>query len=160
MAAWLWIPSPTWFVRELKFWWRATPCSATAILRRMPRCCSKRRPRQHCRKCKTAELRSAGQPLRLRSGQARAAVAIMKSLRGLMSRRVPMILVLGMLLAFTIACTNKKSVNPLANVGSKQPDKVLFDKAMDAMRHNRFDVARLTLQTLINTYPDSEYIAR
>ena len=37
---------------------------------------------------------------------------------------------------------------------------MLFDKAMDAMRHNRFDVARLTLQTLINTYPDSEYIAR
>ena len=51
-------------------------------------------------------------------------------------------------------------MNPLANVGSKQPDKVLFDKAMDAMRHNRFDVARLTLQTLINTYPDSEFIAR
>lgn len=71
-----------------------------------------------------------------------------------------MIAVLGMLLAFTAACTNKKSVNPLANVGSKQPDKVLFDKAMDAMRHNRFDVARLTLQTLINTYPDSEFIAR
>jgi outer membrane protein assembly factor BamD len=65
-----------------------------------------------------------------------------------------------MLLAFTAACTNKKSVNPLANLGSKQPDKVLFDKAMDAMRHNRFDVSRLTLQTLINTYPDSEYIAR
>ncbi len=69
-------------------------------------------------------------------------------------------IVLGTLLVLTIACTNKKSVNPLAGVGSKQPDKVLFDKAMDAMRHNRFDVARLTLQTLINTYPDSEYIAR
>jgi len=77
-----------------------------------------------------------------------------------MSRRVPLIVALGVLLAMTIACTNKKSVNPLANIGSKQPDKVLFDKAMDAMRHNRFDVARLTLQTLINTYPDSEYIAR
>jgi len=77
-----------------------------------------------------------------------------------MSRRISLIAVLGMLLVFAIACTNKKSVNPLANVGSKQPDKVLFDKAMDAMRHNRFDVARLTLQTLINTYPDSEYIAR
>ena len=75
-------------------------------------------------------------------------------------RRVHLIAVLGILLAFTAACTNKKSVNPLAGVGSKQPDKVLFDKAMDAMRHNRFDVARLTLQTLINTYPDSEYIAR
>ncbi|MFZ0861493.1 MAG: outer membrane protein assembly factor BamD [Candidatus Sulfotelmatobacter sp.] len=77
-----------------------------------------------------------------------------------MSRRIPLIAVLGMLLVITIACTNKKSVNPLSNLGSKQPDKVLFDKAMDAMRHNRFDVARLTLQTLINTYPDSEYIAR
>ena len=52
-----------------------------------------------------------------------------------------------------IACTNKKVNNPLANVGSKQPDKVLFDRAMDAMKHNRFDVARMTLQTLINTYP-------
>jgi outer membrane protein assembly factor BamD len=60
----------------------------------------------------------------------------------------------------TVACTNKKSVNPLANVGSKQPDKVLFDRAMDAMKHNRFDVSRMTLQTLINTYPDSEFIAR
>ena len=61
---------------------------------------------------------------------------------------------------FTVACTNKKVNNPLANVGSKQPDKVLFDRAMDAMKHNRFDVARITLQTLINTYPDSEFIAR
>jgi outer membrane protein assembly factor BamD len=75
-------------------------------------------------------------------------------------RRIHLMIVLSVLLAFTAACTNKKSVNPLAGVGSKQPDKVLFDKAMDAMRHNRFDVARLTLQTLINTYPDSEYIAR
>jgi outer membrane protein assembly factor BamD len=77
-----------------------------------------------------------------------------------MSRRTVSIAVLGVLLALTAACTNKKSANPLANVGSKQPDKVLFDKAMDAMRHNRFDVARLTLQTLINTYPDSEFVAR
>jgi outer membrane protein assembly factor BamD len=77
-----------------------------------------------------------------------------------MSRRMLSIALLGLLLALTAACTNKKSVNPLAGIGSKQPDKVLFDKAMDAMRHNRFDVARLTLQTLINTYPDSEYIAR
>jgi outer membrane protein assembly factor BamD len=77
-----------------------------------------------------------------------------------MLRRIHLIAVLGVLLAVTAACTNKKSVNPLAGVGSKQPDKVLFDKAMDAMHHNRFDVARLTLQTLINTYPDSEYIAR
>ena len=59
-----------------------------------------------------------------------------------------------------VGCTNKKSVNPIANVNSKQPDKVLYDRAMDAMKHNKFDVARLSLQTLINTYPDSEYVAR
>ena len=75
-------------------------------------------------------------------------------------RRSSIFVVLALLLALTAACTNKKAVNPLANVGSKQPDKVLFDRAMDAVKHNRFDVARMTLQTLINTYPDSEFIAR
>jgi len=75
-------------------------------------------------------------------------------------RRISVLALLALLLAFTAACTNKKVSNPLANVGSKQPDKVLFDRSMDAMKHNRFDVARMTLQTLINTYPDSEYIAR
>src|SRR5438552_13018510 len=64
------------------------------------------------------------------------------------------------LLALAMACTNKKVQNPLSNLGSKQPDKVLFDGAMDAMKHNKFDVARLSLQTLINTYPDSEFVAR
>jgi outer membrane protein assembly factor BamD len=75
-------------------------------------------------------------------------------------RRNSSFVLLGLLLTLTVACTNKKSANPLANVGSKQPDKVLFDRAMDAMKHNRFDVSRMTLQTLINTYPDSEFIAR
>ncbi len=76
-----------------------------------------------------------------------------------MSRRISFA-VLMVALLFSVACTNKKVNNPLANVGSKQPDKVLFDRAMDAMKHNRFDVSRMTLQTLINTYPDSEFIAR
>jgi outer membrane protein assembly factor BamD len=52
------------------------------------------------------------------------------------------------------------SANPLANVASKQPDKELFDKAMNAMKKGRFDVARLDLQTMLNTYPDSEYRMR
>src|ERR1700691_4379730 len=62
--------------------------------------------------------------------------------------------------ACALGSTNKKSNNPLSNVGSKQPDKVLFDRSMDAMKHNHFDVARMTRQTLINTYPDPEFIAR
>jgi outer membrane protein assembly factor BamD len=50
--------------------------------------------------------------------------------------------------------------NPLANVNSKQPDKELYDKAMVAMKKGRYDVARLDLQTLLNTYPESEYRMR
>lgn len=50
--------------------------------------------------------------------------------------------------------------NPLANLKTRQPDAELFDKAMKAMRKGRFDVARLELQTLLNTYPDSEYAMR
>jgi len=76
-----------------------------------------------------------------------------------MSLRTPVI-ALGLTLALTTACTNKKVSNPLAKVDSKQPDKVLFDRGMDAMKHNRFDVARITMQTLIATYPDSEFVAR
>jgi len=76
-----------------------------------------------------------------------------------MQKWLSLIGILALMLALG-ACTNKKVTNPIADVNSKQPDKVLFDRAMDAMKHNKFDVARLTLQTLINTYPDSEYIAR
>ena len=64
------------------------------------------------------------------------------------------------LAALAAGCHHNKVNNPIANVDSKQPDKVLFDRAMDAMKHGKYDVARITLQTLINTYPDSEFIAR
>jgi len=79
-----------------------------------------------------------------------------------MIRRVLCIaLLLGLALQATSCFRKNKNVtNPIANVNSAQPDKVLFDRAMDAMQHNRFDVARLSLQTMINTYPDSEYVAR
>src|SRR5580693_2630689 len=52
------------------------------------------------------------------------------------------------------------SANPLSGVNSKQPDKELFDKAMLAMKKGRFDVCRLDLQTMLNTYPESEYRMR
>ena len=77
-----------------------------------------------------------------------------------MLRRSSVVVILAVVLVFTAGCTNKKVHNPLADVNSKQSDKVLYDRAMDAMKHNRFEVARITLQTMINTYPDSEYLAR
>jgi len=41
-----------------------------------------------------------------------------------------------------------------------EPDKQLYDKAMNDIKHGRHEVGRLGLQTLINTYPDSEYLAK
>jgi len=48
----------------------------------------------------------------------------------------------------------------LASVASNQPDKELFERAMLALKKNKYDIARLDLQTLLNTYPDSEYQMR
>jgi outer membrane protein assembly factor BamD len=53
-----------------------------------------------------------------------------------------------------------KTQNPLANIDSKQPDKSLFDRSMDSMKKAHYQETRTLLETLINTYPDSEYIAR
>src|SRR5436305_7344592 len=53
----------------------------------------------------------------------------------------------------------KKYANPITK-DTQQPDKVLFDKAINDIEHNRFEVARLLLQNLINTYDTSEYLAK
>ena len=49
--------------------------------------------------------------------------------------------------------------NPITK-DTQQPDKVLFDKAIDDIEHSRFERARLTLQTMMNTYDTSEYMAK
>ena len=43
---------------------------------------------------------------------------------------------------------------------TQQPDKVLFDAAIDDIEKSRYERARLTLQTLMNTYDTSEYMAK
>ncbi len=89
------------------------------------------------------------------------------SIEGLLRKSTTLVLVgLCLLLAPAghAAAKKKKKVdltaNPLANVQSKQPDKELFDKAMKALKQGKYDVARLDLQTLLNTYPESEYQMR
>jgi outer membrane protein assembly factor BamD len=52
------------------------------------------------------------------------------------------------------------STNPLTGDKSLQPDKELYDKAMLAMKKGKYDIARLDLQTLMNTYPESEFQMR
>jgi outer membrane protein assembly factor BamD len=55
----------------------------------------------------------------------------------------------------------KKKVNKSTGADNNaQPDKILYDRAMDDIKHGRQEVGRLNMQTLINTYPDSEYLAK
>jgi outer membrane protein assembly factor BamD len=55
----------------------------------------------------------------------------------------------------------KKKVNKSTSAdNAAEPDKILYDKAMADIKHGRHEVGRLNLQTLINTYPDSEYLAK
>jgi outer membrane protein assembly factor BamD len=52
-----------------------------------------------------------------------------------------------------------KYADPIAKK-TDQPDKVLFDRAINDIEHSRYEIARLTLQTLINTYDSSEFLAK
>ena len=56
-------------------------------------------------------------------------------------------------------CLGKKKVAPIAGT-SAEPDKVLFARATQDIKRGRYVVGRLALETLINTYPDSEYLAK
>lgn len=76
-----------------------------------------------------------------------------------MVRKILVSAVLAGVVLASSGCHHKVQ-NPLANVDSKQPDKSLFDRSMDSMKKGRYQEARTLLETLINTYPDSEYIAR
>ncbi len=53
----------------------------------------------------------------------------------------------------------KKYENPITK-DTKQPDKVLYDRAVNDIEHSRYEVARITLNTLINTYDQSEFLAK
>ena len=59
----------------------------------------------------------------------------------------------------TGGCVKRKYENPIGK-DTKQPDKVLFDKAVADIERGRYEVARITLQTLMNTYDTSEYLAK
>ena len=71
------------------------------------------------------------------------------------------ILVAMLMGAFLSSCGfhRKKYENPITK-DTKQPDKVLYDKAVNDIEHGRFEIARITLNTLINTYDQSEFLAK
>jgi outer membrane protein assembly factor BamD len=61
----------------------------------------------------------------------------------------------------TSACgfKRKKYENPITK-DTQQPDKLLFDKSIRDIEKGRYELARLTLNTLINTYDTSEFLAK
>src|SRR5947209_15096618 len=71
---------------------------------------------------------------------------------------VPVIAAL-MLCIVVSGCRKKKYENPITK-DTQQPDKVLFDKAVADIERGRYEIARITLNTLINTYDTSEFLAK
>jgi outer membrane protein assembly factor BamD len=72
-------------------------------------------------------------------------------------RGIALLILFGLVL--TAGCRRRRYENPITK-DTQQPDKVLFDKAIRDIERARFEVARLTLNTLVNTYDTSEYLAK
>jgi len=82
------------------------------------------------------------------------------------ARRPALFVLTGLFLLSATQCDaqflhKKKKLNKSTSAeNTAEPDKILYGKAMDDLKHGRHEVGRLNLQTLINTYPDSEYLAK
>ena len=82
-------------------------------------------------------------------------------------RRLALLLICAFTLATASQCSaqiifhKKKPVDKSTDASNTvEPDKQLYDKAINDIKHGKHEVGRLGLQTLINTYPDSEYLAK
>ena len=60
---------------------------------------------------------------------------------------------------FLTMCSQAQTT-PGTAVSPGQPDKVLFERAMEAMKNSRYAVARTQLQKLIINHPDSDLVPR
>lgn len=68
-------------------------------------------------------------------------------------------ILLAVALLFT-GCGRKTGKLGAGLEGSVEPDRVLYERALEDVQKGRYVAARLNLMTLINTYPDSEYLAK
>lgn len=76
-----------------------------------------------------------------------------------LSLRLAVAVIAAASLVLSTGCRKKKYENPITK-DTLQPDKVLFDKAINDIERGRYEVARITLNTLMNTYDTSEYLAK
>jgi outer membrane protein assembly factor BamD len=77
----------------------------------------------------------------------------------MMVRRVVSMSAVAAALVLMLGGCRHRYDNPISKK-TDQPDKQLFDKAIDDLEHNRFEVARMEFTTLINAYDSSEYLAK
>jgi outer membrane protein assembly factor BamD len=85
-----------------------------------------------------------------------------------MQRRDRFFVLTAGLMAFFFLCSfqflgvigHKKKYDTPITKDTLQPDKILFDRAIKDIEHGNYEVARLTLNTLINTYDTSEFLAK
>ena len=81
-------------------------------------------------------------------------------------RRIPLLLLCAIMLADASVCTaqllhkKKPTDKSTDSTNTVEPDKILYDRATDDVKRGKYETGRLGLQTLINTYPDSEYLAK
>jgi outer membrane protein assembly factor BamD len=76
------------------------------------------------------------------------------------SRFTACALVMSVLFLTPLMCSRAQgpALTPSAQV--QQPDGVLFQRAMKAMKESKFVAARTLLNNLIRNYPDSDYVPR
>jgi outer membrane protein assembly factor BamD len=69
------------------------------------------------------------------------------------------VILLALSFGLLAGCIRHKYETPIVK-NTQQPDKVLFDQAMHDIERGHYEVARISLQTLMNTYESSEYLAK
>lgn len=82
-----------------------------------------------------------------------------------MQRRHPLFVIIASSLAVLLFCGfgfpfRKKKYEAPISKDTLQPDKVLFDRSIKNIEKGNYEVARLTLNTMINTYDTSEFLAK
>jgi len=75
-------------------------------------------------------------------------------------RSIAWSVVMSVLFLAPAAFLHAQGLAPTGNAQVQQPDSVLFQRAMKAMKESRFTAARTLLNSLIRSYPDSDLVPR
>jgi len=74
-------------------------------------------------------------------------------------RSIAFLVATGALFFSLLGFSQAQAAIPGANVDEQRPDKVLFERATWAMETSKYAEARSLLETLIDSHPNSDYVA-